>query len=701
MTDRRDTVKGLLLLVSAALVAVWLVPIASADPPAGYYDTVDATNATTLRATLHEVIDDHTRYPYTSTATDTWDILDQADEDPNNSNNILDVYRNASYPKAGAGNDYYNREHTWPNSYGYPNDNAQNYPYTDCHALFLSDDGYNSSRSNHPYRYCDAACTEKPTDVNNGQGGGSGTYPGNSNWDEGAYTEGTWETWIGRRGDVARAQFYMDIRYEGGTHGVTDAAEPDLILTDTEALIDASNTGDNEPVAYMGMLSVLLQWHLEDPVDDVERARNDLVASYQGNRNPFIDHPEWVECLFNDVCGCSVPADCDDGLWCNGAEDCVGGSCVPGTEPDCSDGVACTDDSCNEDTDSCDNVPNDLNCDNGLYCDGVEVCSATLGCQPGTAVDCNDGVGCTDDSCNEDTDSCDNVANDANCPDDGLFCNGTEYCDAVADCDSTGDPCTGGDVCNEDTDTCDPGACDGDGTCETGEDCNNCPADCISGGGSAYCGDGVCQPSTGEDCLSCPGDCNGKQVGAAKRQFCCGDGAGTNPVDCTDARCSEDTYACSDAPSDPYCCGDLVCEGEEDEINCAVDCGCTTPADCDDLLECTLDDCVGGVCENTPVADDTPCTGGLCCGGICTAPACSSDAECDDSESCTTDTCVDAGMCAAFCDNVWPTCGPADGCCGPGCDASDPDCDTCLVKGEACTDDSECCSNWCHRGTCK
>ena len=91
-----------------------------------------------MRSTLHDVIDDHTRYPYTSTATDTWNILDAADEDPNDSGNILDVYKNASYDKAAGGNDYYNREHCWPKSYGFPIDGSTNYPYTDCHHLFAA-----------------------------------------------------------------------------------------------------------------------------------------------------------------------------------------------------------------------------------------------------------------------------------------------------------------------------------------------------------------------------------------------------------------------------------------------------------------------------------------------------------------------------------------------------------------------------------
>ncbi len=275
--------------------------------PQGYYDSVDTSSPDALRQSLHQIIKDHTKIPYTSSSTDTWDVLDLACEDPGNPNNILDIYRNASYPKAGGGNTYYNREHCWPKSYGFPNDGSTNYPYTDLHHLFLCDSGYNSSRSNKPYRYCDAGCTEKPTEVNDGMGGGTGVYPGNSNWTSGSYTSGTWETWIDRRGDVARALLYMDVRYEGGVNGNSGAPEPDLILTDDEALIAASNTGSNEPVAYMGMLSVLLQWCQEDPVDDIERSHNEIVYLYQGNRNPFVDHPEWISCVFQNDCGGTPP----------------------------------------------------------------------------------------------------------------------------------------------------------------------------------------------------------------------------------------------------------------------------------------------------------------------------------------------------------------------------------------------------------
>ena len=224
-----------------------------------------------------------------------------ADEDPADESRILDVYKNASYAKEGGGNDFYNREHTWPNSYGFPDRRQHtNLPYTDCHGLFLSDSGYNSSRGNNPYRACPAGCAERPTEANNGQGGGTGTYPGNSNWRTGSGSTGR-ETWIGRRGDVARAQFYLDIRYEGGTHGGNRAAEPDLILTDDGVAHPDLGRRERRRRLYGPSR--------RSPGMARRRSRerrgglaNEVVYMFQGNRNPLIDHPEWVRCLFLDEC---------------------------------------------------------------------------------------------------------------------------------------------------------------------------------------------------------------------------------------------------------------------------------------------------------------------------------------------------------------------------------------------------------------
>jgi endonuclease I len=564
----------------------------SAGPPAGYYDTVDDTNSTTMRATLHDVIDDHLRFPYSSTNTDTWDILDLADEDPNDSSNILDVYKNASYPKAGAGNSNYQREHTWPSSYGFPNNVVANMPFTDCHMLHLVDGGYNTSRGNRVYDTCSAACTEKVTDFNNGQGGSGGTgYPGNSNWGTGAGSTGTWETWNGKKGDVARAMFYMDIRYEGGTHGVTGVAEPDLILTDNRSLI-VSNTSTNQSIAYMGILSTLLQWNIDDPVDQLELDRNDLVfnnpalGTGQGNRNPFVDHPEWVECLFNNACGCMVNDDCDDNLFCNGTETCVSGSCQTGSDP-------CPGQGCDEVNDVCTSCNDDGTCDAGEDCNNCPSDCPMLGAFCGNNI-CETADG---EDCEECPGDCNNKLNgnpnNRYCCGDGTAQYGITCADSL--CTGSGNTCT---------DVPAPTSCCGDGTCEGAETIPNCAIDCA-------------------ECVD-PGDCN--DADPCTINDCIASACSYTPMDCND----------SDACTDDSCSGG-VCFND--------------PISCDDSESCTTDSCDSSTgCENVwPAcgAADGCCDPGNC--NFSNDPDCAcggQNAPCTQDGDCCSNNCKNNGKCA-------------------------------------------------------
>jgi len=272
----------------------------------GYYDHVNTSSPEQLRCSLHQTIKGHTVYPYSGSGTNTWTILEIAQQDPNNANKIIDIYRNHSYTavadRAGSGgSNKYNREHTWPNSLGFANSNLA--AYTDTHMLWLSDETQNSARGNKPLANCRSGCTELATDLNNGYGG-----PGHSNWyktpDGNA---GSFEVWDHRKGEIARAMFYMAIRYEGiAAEAAHDGVIPDLELTDDRSkIVVTSNTAAK---AYMGLLTDLLDWSEQDPPDAEEIARNDVIQSFQGNRNPFVDHPEWAtRALFES----SEPATCE------------------------------------------------------------------------------------------------------------------------------------------------------------------------------------------------------------------------------------------------------------------------------------------------------------------------------------------------------------------------------------------------------
>jgi endonuclease I len=94
------------------------------------------------------------------------------------------------------------------------------------------------------------------------------------------------------KGDVARMIFYMSVRYNGdeGSNGVS--------LT----VVDGVGTpfgGDTEDNGEIGDLATLMAWHVLDPVSDEERHRNNIIYDIQGNRNPFIDRPEFVNIVFS------------------------------------------------------------------------------------------------------------------------------------------------------------------------------------------------------------------------------------------------------------------------------------------------------------------------------------------------------------------------------------------------------------------
>lgn len=233
----------------------------SDDTWAAYYASAEGLTGSALKAALHDIIDGHSMLSYS----EVWEALKDTDEDPDDTSSVILLYKQTPQSKTtnGGNVDDWNREHVWAKSHG--DFGTAIGPGTDVHHLRPTDVTVNGARGNKDFDNGGSVVSEAPL----------------CNTDS-----DSWEAPNVVKGDVARMMFYMATRYEG------DDGYPDL------ELVDYMTTGTSSPVH--GILSTLLQWHQQDPVSDFERRRNDRIYNnWQGNRNPFIDHPEYVELIWN------------------------------------------------------------------------------------------------------------------------------------------------------------------------------------------------------------------------------------------------------------------------------------------------------------------------------------------------------------------------------------------------------------------
>jgi endonuclease I len=225
-------------------------PTGSGGPIDAYYSAALGKTGNSLRTALHQIISTGvTQLTYDQV----WDALKVTDQDPNNSADVILLYSGISRAKTlnGGDPDDWNREHVWAKSHG--DFGTAVGPGTDLHHLRPEDVTVNSDRGNKDFDAGGSAVAEAP----------------------GNFTDAdSWEPRNAVKGDVARMIFYMAIRYVDD--GVSSGTAPRI-----------------------GRLSVLRQWNTQDPPDAFEQHRNQVIYdSYQHNRNPFIDHPEWVSSIF-------------------------------------------------------------------------------------------------------------------------------------------------------------------------------------------------------------------------------------------------------------------------------------------------------------------------------------------------------------------------------------------------------------------
>lgn len=284
------------MLLVAGIVLV-LTATAHSDPPDGYYSAADGKTGSELKAALHEIIDGHKVFPYTTRGNDNWfdgekvDVWEAlvytdsacSDSEPKCglvSLLYLDEDRSIDQANRGAGrNDSWEREHVWPKSRGFPEKPQDG--YTDLHHLRPADRNLNASHSNFGYDAGGEPVMDKLAD---GTEVVSGAKKDSANQ--------SFEPTDRAKGQIARMIFYMAVRYEVGDDG-PDEAMPDLTLRD-------ENKRVKEP--WIGDLCTLLAWNAMFEPTEFERRRNDRVMELQGNRNPFIDKPKWANLIWGSKC---------------------------------------------------------------------------------------------------------------------------------------------------------------------------------------------------------------------------------------------------------------------------------------------------------------------------------------------------------------------------------------------------------------
>ena len=257
------------------VIAPWGTPtnptfgVVSSTQPTGYYNSLDGLADAPLSQALQNIIADPTTVR-AQTYSDIIDILKEADQNPANSNQVWLVYTEQGRAKldfqtTSSNVGKWNREHTFPRSRAGYNDidaddiadgpdvywttkaDSLRHGNSDAHALRAADGPENSTRNNLHY----------------------GQYNGP------VATLGSF------KGDVARSVLYMQIRYNG---------------------LDIVN-GFPFTTGQLGDLTTLLDWHRNDPPDDFEMNRNNVVYTWQKNRNPFIDQPDLVEYIWGTNIG--------------------------------------------------------------------------------------------------------------------------------------------------------------------------------------------------------------------------------------------------------------------------------------------------------------------------------------------------------------------------------------------------------------
>lgn len=280
------------------LVFILSQSISFAQIPAGYYNTATG-NGYTLKTQLYNIIKNHNDqgYPalwtlYTNTAfrdnyyENDGSLLDMYSEKPAGPDSYQYTSTSQQCGNYNGEGVCYNREHLIPQSYfdNYAIDPMKN----DAFHVIPSDGYVNGQRNNLPFGRVNSATYTSTNGSKKGSNLNSGYSAG--------YSGTVFEPIDEFKGDIARSFFYFATRYENIMSNFYNTANGST--TEAKVMFD----GSNNKVFSDTFLNILITWHLNDPVSAKEIAINNRVYQHQGNRNPYIDHPEYVCQIWSTPC---------------------------------------------------------------------------------------------------------------------------------------------------------------------------------------------------------------------------------------------------------------------------------------------------------------------------------------------------------------------------------------------------------------
>lgn len=268
--------------IKTLLIVGFLFSVANifAQIPTGYYDGTAGLSGAALKTKLSQIITsghqtksyDNLYNGYPSTDSDNYyekdgSVLDIYSENPKGTDPYVYQHGSKQCGSYKVEGDCYNREHIFPQGYF----NSASPMVSDIHHIVPTDGKVNGYRSNFPFGKVGSANFVSE----NGSKRGTSASPN--------YSGTVFEPIDEFKGDVARMILYFATRYESKLSSFDD----NDILTNS---------------AFPGVedweLAVFKEWHTNDPVSQREIDRNNAAYTYQGNRNPFIDHPEYVALIW-------------------------------------------------------------------------------------------------------------------------------------------------------------------------------------------------------------------------------------------------------------------------------------------------------------------------------------------------------------------------------------------------------------------